>query len=185
MVKLVAKIVHAKGGEVEREIANFVIRFGLGSRGMIDANGEVWKIWAYLIHIMNNPDRWRQRLQNLNKAFGRLQAACAQVDYNELEVSGLVQTYEFTFELCWKTMRDKLVFEGYTANSPREAIQKAFQMELITDAVRWLEALESRNLFSHTYDEAISRQAIVLIKEKYAPMIGDCVDKLNVLAASA
>jgi hypothetical protein len=85
-----------------------------------------------------NPDRWRQRLQNLNKAFGRLHAACAQERYNDLELSGLAHIYKFTFELCWKTPRDKLVFEGYEANSPREAIPRAFQMGLLADAAPWL-----------------------------------------------
>ena len=72
---------------------------------------------------MSNENRWHQRLQNLNKAFQRLEAACAQEKCNDLEIAGLVQTYEFTFELCWKTMKDKLTFEGYTVASPRETIK--------------------------------------------------------------
>lgn len=134
---------------------------------------------------MSNENRWLQRLQNLNKAFKRLQDACDQDDYSELEVAGLVQTYEFTFELCWKTLKDKLTFEGYEVNSPREVIKKAFEMSLLTDVDQWLEALESRNLFSHTYDSAIAEQAIALIKEKLEPMLRACVAKLNEQAQSA
>lgn len=134
---------------------------------------------------MSNENRWLQRLQNLNKAFKRLEDACDQDDYSELEVAGLVQTYEFTFELCWKTLKDKLTFEGYEVNSPREVIKKAFEMSLLTDVDQWLEALESRNLFSHTYDSAIAEQAIALIKEKLEPMIRACVAKLNEQAPSA
>ena len=134
---------------------------------------------------MSNENRWLQRLQNLNKAFKRLGDACTQDDYSELEVAGLVQTYEFTFELCWKTLKDKLTFEGYEVNSPREVIKKAFEMELLTDVDQWLEALESRNLFSHTYDNAIAEQAIALIKEKLEPMLRACVAKLNELANAA
>lgn len=134
---------------------------------------------------MSNENRWLQRLQNLNKAFKRLQDACNQDDYSELEVAGLVQTYEFTFELCWKTLKDKLTFEGYEVNSPREVIKKAFEMSLLTDVDLWMEALESRNLFSHTYDSAIAEQAIALIKEKLEPMLRACVAKLNEQAQSA
>lgn len=134
---------------------------------------------------MSNENRWLQRLQNLNKAFKRLEDACDQDDYSELEVAGLVQTYEFTFELCWKTLKDKLTFEGYEVNSPREVIKKAFEMSLLTDVDQWLEALESRNLFSHTYDSAIAEQAIALIKEKLEPMLRACVAKLNEQAPSA
>jgi nucleotidyltransferase substrate binding protein (TIGR01987 family) len=134
---------------------------------------------------MSNENRWIQRLQNLNKAFKRLEDACDQEEYNELEVAGLVQTYEFTFELCWKTLKDKLMFEGYAVNSPRETINKAFEMELLTDVDEWLEALESRNLFSHTYEHDIAQQAIALIKDKLEPMLSVCVAKLNELAKGA
>jgi nucleotidyltransferase substrate binding protein (TIGR01987 family) len=134
---------------------------------------------------MSNENRWLQRLQNLNKAFKRLQDACDQDDYNELEVAGLVQTYEFTFELCWKTLKDKLTFEGYEINSPRETIKKAFEMDLITDVDQWLKALDSRNLFSHTYEDEIAKQAVALIKDKLQPMLRTCVDKLNDLAMTA
>ena len=134
---------------------------------------------------MSNENRWRQRLQNLNKAFKRLEDACDQDEYNELEIAGLIQTYEFTFELCWKTLKDKLTFEGYEVNSPREVIKKAFEMELITDVDQWMEALESRNLFTHTYEEEIAKQAAALIKEKLEPMLHAGVVKLNELAKAA
>jgi nucleotidyltransferase substrate binding protein (TIGR01987 family) len=128
---------------------------------------------------MKNEQRWLQRLQNLNKAYTRLEKACDQLEYNELEVAGLVQTFEFTFELCWKTLKDKLLFEGYEVNSPREVIKKAFEMTLIENVHDWLEALESRNLFNHTYEDEIAQQAIDLIQNKYEPMLKECVEKLN------
>ncbi len=131
---------------------------------------------------MKNEQRWLQRLQNLNKAYTRLEKACDQQEYNELEVAGLVQTFEFTFELCWKTLKDKLSFEGYEVNSPREVIKKAFEMAIIENVNDWLEALESRNLFNHTYEDEIARQAIDLIQNKYEPLLKPCVEKLNALA---
>jgi hypothetical protein len=41
---------------------------------------------------MSNEDRWKQRLQNLEKAFKRLNDACQKNEYSELETAGLVQT---------------------------------------------------------------------------------------------
>jgi len=134
---------------------------------------------------MSNENRWLQRLQNLNKAFQRLENACAQTEYNELEIAGLVQTYEFTFELCWKTLKDRLTFEGYVVNSPREVIKKAFEMELLTNVDQWLEALEARNIFTHTYEQHIAEQAAALIKGKLEPMLRACVAKLNDQATSS
>jgi nucleotidyltransferase substrate binding protein (TIGR01987 family) len=82
-------------------------------------------------------------------------------------------------------LKDKLTFEGYEVNSPRETIKKAFEMELLTDVDGWLDALGSRNLFSHTYEDDIAKQAIALIKEKLEPMLRSCVGKLNELAKGA
>jgi len=131
---------------------------------------------------MSNENRWLQRLQNVNKAISRLVEACDQEEYNDLEIAGLVQTYEFTFELVWKTMKDKLTFEGYEVKSPRETIKKAFEMGVIMDVDLWLEALDARNLFSHVYEDEIAEQATALIKDKFFPMLRDGVETLNKLA---
>ncbi len=127
---------------------------------------------------MNDNLRWKQRLQNLNKAFSRLRHACTLPEYNELEMAGLVQTYEFTFELCWKTLKDKLV---YSALSDIRC-QQAFGADLIGHIDCWLQALESRNLFVHTYDDSIAEEAVSLIKGKFFPMLAQCVENLNMMA---
>ena len=131
---------------------------------------------------MNGNLRWKQRLQNLNKAFSRLRHACALPEYNELEMAGLVQTYEFTFELCWKTLKDKLVYDGYSVDSPREAIRRAFGAGLIGHIDCWFHALESRNLFVHTYDDSSAEEAVSLIKGKFFSMLAPCVENLNMMA---
>lgn len=131
-----------------------------------------------------SPDlRWLQRLQNLNKAYARLEKACAQGEYNELELAGLIQTYEFTFELSWKTLKDLLTYQGYTVNSPRDTIKLAFTEGLLTDAEEWLNAMETRNLFAHTYDEELSTEAQELVRARFFPMLSAVVAKLNTLAA--
>lgn len=134
---------------------------------------------------MSNADRWLQRLVNLNKAFDRLRVACDQEVYNDLELAGLIQTYEFTFELTWKTMKDKLIFEGYDVNSPRTTILQAYQVNWFTDVEVWLDALETRNLFSHAYRNEIAEEAAALIKDKFCPMLGEGVSALNAMADTA
>lgn len=44
--------------------------------------------------------RWKQRLQNFEKALLFLEAALAKSEPNPLEEAGIVQWYEFTFELA-------------------------------------------------------------------------------------
>ena len=123
--------------------------------------------------------RWKLRLENLKQTLSRLEEACVQAEYSNLELAGLVQTYQFTFELCWKTLKDLLTFEGYDVNSPRETIRKAFELSLIDDVERWFNALESRNVLSHVYSETTAKQARHLIKTEFEPMLRECVASLN------
>ncbi len=120
-----------------------------------------------------NPDRWKQRLQNLMKAQQRLERACAQDSYNELELAGLVQTFEFSFELTWKTLKDLLEFEGFDVASPRSVFRTALEAKHITSqqCETMLEALIKRNLLSHTYDERNAAQAKALILNSFSPVI--------------
>lgn len=121
----------------------------------------------------SNPDRWKQRLQNLSKAQQRLQKACAQESYNELELAGLVQTFEFSFELTWKTLKDLLEFEGFDVASPRSVFRTALEAKHLSSeqCEILLEALIKRNLLSHTYDEANVLEAQQLILDSFAPVI--------------
>jgi len=123
--------------------------------------------------------RWKLRFESLKKACARLESACAQEEYSTLELAGLVQTYQFTFELCWKTLKDLLTFEGYEVNSPRETIRKAFELSLIDDAERWFDALDRRNILSHVYDESMAKQAMYSIKNDFTPMLRECVASLH------
>lgn len=132
---------------------------------------------------MKSELRWIQRLQNLNKAFALLDAACDRSEYDELSRGGLIQFYEFTFELAWKTMKDKLTLDGHDVQSPRDTIKVAFSVGLIEEADTWLIALDKRNMFAHTYDEVIAEQSVKLIKEEYFPILQSLVTHLNSLAS--
>ncbi|MDN5323645.1 MAG: hypothetical protein PWQ67_2099, partial [Clostridia bacterium] len=100
---------------------------------------------------------------------------------NKFEVQGLIQCFEYTFELAWKTMKDYLEQEGFDIKSPRKTIQTAFQIQLITDGHAWIDALEKRNLMAHTYDEAKAQEAEELIREKYYTIINELCSKLEEL----
>lgn len=115
--------------------------------------------------------RWKQRFQNFNKAFCLLEKYADRLEYTELERAGLIQLFETAFELAWKVLKDYLEVEGYTVSSPREAIKKAFQIGVIKNGDTWLEALEDRNLTSHTYDEEDAIKAVVRIKENYVSIL--------------
>lgn len=58
------------------------------------------------------PDiRWQQRFQNFDRAFKLFQSALQErpLDaYSALEQEGIIQRFEYAYELAWKTMKDYL-----------------------------------------------------------------------------
>ncbi len=112
--------------------------------------------------------RWKQRFENFEKSYKLLYKYSKEELTTELEKAGLIQFFESCFELSWKLMKDYLESEGFIVKSPRESIKMAFQMDLIDDARVWLEALSSRNLISHTYDEVVFNQLVIDINEIYS-----------------
>lgn len=118
----------------------------------------------------NQDIRWKQRFQNYEKAFNRLSRAIEIVRItpdDDLLQSGLGQTYEYTFELAWKTLKDYLEMEGFLLRSPRETIRQGFQSGYITNAEDWLQALADRNLTVHIYDDEIIARVLKDIYERY------------------
>lgn len=125
--------------------------------------------------------RWKQRFSNFRKASLQLREFIEKGELNKFEVQGLIQCFEYTFELAWKTMKDYLEQEGFEVKSPRKAIQIAFQTGLIADGHLWIDALEKRNLMAHTYNENIANEAETLIRDKYYKIIQDLCIKLGEL----
>jgi len=123
--------------------------------------------------------RWKQRFSNYKKAVSQLTEFIEKDELNKFEVQGLIQCFEYTFELAWKTMKDYLEQEGFEVKSPRGTIQTAFQIQLITDGHVWIDALEKRNLMAHTYDEEVAKEAEQLIKQMYFPVIKELFNKLE------
>ena len=60
---------------------------------------------------MNQPTdiRWHQRLQNFQSAFNELDEAVALSNargLSKLEEQGLIQAFEYAYDLAWNTIRD-------------------------------------------------------------------------------
>jgi nucleotidyltransferase substrate binding protein (TIGR01987 family) len=119
---------------------------------------------------MNNKDiRWKQRFENLEKAIRLLRNTAAIDPLSEAERAGLIQFFEVSFELSWKTLKDYLEDEGFIVKSPREAIKIAIQAEILVDGQVWMDALDDRNLTTHIYDELIIAEIVSKIKQEYWP----------------
>ena len=124
---------------------------------------------------MSNFDerRWQQRLDNFETALAQLTNACERERYDDLERAGLIKTFEFSFELSWNVLKDLLFYEGHEVKVPRAAIRKSFEVDYIdeSDCETLLDALDKRNLLSHTYWGDVAREAEALIKQRYHPVL--------------
>jgi len=109
----------------------------------------------------------------------QLQRGVALESPNEIEQQGIIQSFEFTFELAWKTMKDYLEAQGVEAMFPREVIKQSFHYELIADGSTWLDMLGKRNLLAHTYDEGLALEANELIKSQYFPLVRILIDRFR------
>ena len=74
--------------------------------------------------------------------------------------SGVIQHFEFTYELCWKFIKRWLeanispgVADGVTR---RELFRMAAENRLIVDVEAWMRHHDARNQTSHTYDLRIA-----------------------------
>src|SRR5450631_2473034 len=120
--------------------------------------------------------RWRQRFQNFNKAFSQLSGAAAlaqQRPLSDLEQQGLIQAFEFTHELAWKTLKDFLEERGATnLFGPKDATRQAFAAGLIENGEIWMAMIQSRNRTSHTYDQTTANEIARAITNDYLPEFG-------------
>lgn len=117
---------------------------------------------------MDNFDhRWRQRFVNYQLAMKNLTEGISISKPSDLEKSGIIQIFEYTFELAWKTIKDYLKEVDIEANFLREVLKTAFSYEIIEDGDTWIDMLEKRNLMSHTYDKKNAELAYNLIKNEY------------------
>ena len=118
---------------------------------------------------MKNKDiRWIQRFANYGKALSQLSKFIEKKELNELEEQGLIQSFEYTHELAWNTLKDFLESRGNEKiYGSKDTTRKAFELNLIENGEVWMDMIQSRNETSHTYNEKISKKISQNIAEKY------------------
>ena len=106
---------------------------------------------------MTNETRWKYRFTNFSRAFTLLRDALEPgvEALSQLEREGVIQRFEYTFELAWNTLKDRLEYDGIVLRTvtPRNVIRQALQSGLIENGETWLDMLTDRDLMSHTYSD--------------------------------
>ncbi|PCI97913.1 MAG: nucleotidyltransferase [Flavobacteriales bacterium] len=118
---------------------------------------------------MSNQDiRWKQRFSNYQKALNQLTKFIEKGELNELEEQGLIQSFEYTHEIAWKTLKDFLKDKGEeNLYGSKDTTRLAFKEGLLKNGEVWMDMIKSRNLTSHTYNEEVSTLIVNQIKQFY------------------
>jgi nucleotidyltransferase substrate binding protein (TIGR01987 family) len=127
--------------------------------------------------------RWHQRFENYCKALSQLNEAIEimnEKQLSSLEKQGVIQSFKYTHELAWKTLKDFLVSRGTVdLFGSRDVVRESFQLGLIENGEMWMEMIKSRNLTSHTYNEVTADEIIKLIHDQYFDEFVLLKDKLS------
>lgn len=121
------------------------------------------------------------KLNNFNNALSRLKEGIAKYsEADDLLRDGVIQRFEFTFELAWKTLKAVFEDEGLIGlNSPKTVLREAFAAELIKDDELWLAMLNDRNSTAHIYNEQLAIEICHNIQEKYVIALVDLFGKIE------
>lgn len=154
--------------------------------------------------------RWKQRFTNLEKAYKKLERGLEIFDFDQylekrnelrenldsenehhlmveieeldLDREGIIQRFEYTFELFILTLQDFLKFTGENSEElygKRGVLKKALKNNLIKDHDGWRKMLESRNLTSHTYNEETADEITRDLIETFFPLMQQLYARLN------
>lgn len=142
-----------------------------------------------MTHFLGYDIRWQQRFANFDRAFQLLKTALTERPLNEyspLEQEGIIQRFEYAYELAWKTMKDYLEAEGLVLSpvTAREVIKQAFAAKLITDGQVWIEMLLHRNLLAHSYDYSRFQEVLQAVHIKYLSAMDELHQWLKTQAKS-
>ena len=121
--------------------------------------------------------RWQYRFHNFSRAYSLLREAADNDPalLSDLEREGLIRRFEYTFELAWKTLKDRLAYDGIRVPSvtPRNVIRQAFAAGLIRDGEAWIDMLTDRNAMSHKYDADEFEAVADRVHRRYLRLLGE------------
>lgn len=123
----------------------------------------------------------KTKFNNFRNALARLKEGVAKYDEaNDLAGDGLIQRFEFTFELAWKTLKAVFEDEGLTGlNSPKTVLREAFAADLIKDDELWLAMFSDRNSTVHIYSEQLAIEICHNIQGKYVIALGELLEEIK------
>ena len=102
-------------------------------------------------------------------------------ELNKFEKQGLIQAFEYNYELAWKTVKDFYEAQGETdIQGSRDAFTLAFNRGLVKNyGTALIESIRGRQLSSHTYNEETAEEVYNDVINKYYDAFKELFDSLN------
>lgn len=100
------------------------------------------------------------------KANNSLQKVFLEIEeFSELEKDWVIQRFEYTIEIWWKTLKKVLEYSQLNFTpSPKEIIRESYKIGYINSLELWWEFLDIRNQMSHIYSDYYSKDNFDFIK---------------------
>ena len=132
---------------------------------------------------MQEKPRWQYRFDNYGRAFSLLREAVElqqKRPLSDLEKEGVIQRFEYTWELAWKTIKDYLENEGVVLEkiTPKAVIVAALEARIIVRKEDWMRALDDRNRMSHVYSKIVFAEIVNNIEQSYLSLFDQLYEKL-------
>ena len=110
----------------------------------------------------------RTKRDNYLRAVQRLGEALEEYAADTVR-DGVIQRFEFTFDLAWKSLKEYMQDQGATTplQFPKQVLREAYAAELIDDERLWLDMLDARNSTSHIYDDRQAAAVMSGVQERY------------------
>lgn len=124
-------------------------------------------------------DKLEADLTLLQKAVATLETALRE-PFTEIVRDAVIQRFEYTFELTWKTLQTAGSYMGSVSNSPRESIKSGFQLGWIQHPDQWFEAMEARNRTSHVYNPVVAKEVYEVAK-RFPLLVQEVIQSLKKL----
>lgn len=113
----------------------------------------------------------QMKIKNFQKAVLRLAEGVAEYHAHPSTTArdGVIQRFEFTFELAWKSLKVYMQDQGVGADLqfPRQVLKEAYAAKLIGNQTIWIDMLTARNATSHIYDDTQATAVMAEIEAHY------------------
>jgi nucleotidyltransferase substrate binding protein (TIGR01987 family) len=119
--------------------------------------------------------------QKALQTYSELVEGGATIDILELSRSGLIHTFEITYELCWKSMKRWLSVnfspDEVSGVNRREFYRICAENSLIGDVNQWMEFHRARVRATSAYHETVAEE-VFAVSFKFLPYAQDSLKRL-------